>query len=215
MIFKNFLWIMQIFLYPPYHCKNKFIEQNFYNQVFIRIYDKFSKYNANFLIRPYIWILRTKNRNLIFPKFYLDFGTISQFVHKFHFDAIFPDALHSSAGGQVLPIFCALVERLQANKSINIDIAIINHIGHNCKRKRRICSAYLLSSWNIAQRRDAAVSVSRSRSARSSNSYSLPIFFSSMVSPPYIHQFDIFGCLSVCNLFLIGDAQAPTMQGRL
>ena len=42
---------MQIFLYPPYHCKNKFIEQNFYNQVFIRIYDKFSKYNANFLIR--------------------------------------------------------------------------------------------------------------------------------------------------------------------
>ena len=51
LIFKNFLWIMQIFLYPPYHCKNKFIEQNFYNHVFIRIYDKFSKYNANFLIR--------------------------------------------------------------------------------------------------------------------------------------------------------------------
>ena len=27
--------------------------------------------------------------------------------------------------------------------------------------------------------------------------------------------FDIYGCLSVCNLFLFGDAQAPTMQGRL
>lgn len=26
---------------------------------------------------------------------------------------------------------------------------------------------------------------------------------------------DFSGCLSVCNLFLFGDAQAPTMQGRL
>ena len=35
--------------------------------------------------------------------------------------------------------------------------------------------------------------------------------------PPYIQNFniDISGCLSVCNLFLFGDAQAPTMQGRL
>ena len=28
-------------------------------------------------------------------------------------------------------------------------------------------------------------------------------------------NFDLFGGLSVCNLFSFGDAQAPTMQGRL
>ena len=34
---------------------------------------------------------------------------------------------------------------------------------------------------------------------------------------PYIQNFniDLFGGLSVCNLFSFGDAQAPTMQGRL
>ena len=42
---------MQIFLYPPYLCKNKFIEQNFYNHVFCSDLCKNSKYNANFLIR--------------------------------------------------------------------------------------------------------------------------------------------------------------------
>ena len=44
------------------------------------------------------------------------------------------------------------------------------HSGIIASGKWRICSAYLLSSWNIAQRIAAAASLSRSRSARSSNS---------------------------------------------
>ena len=74
---------------------------------------------------------------------------------------------------------------------------------------------YLLSSWNIAHRKAAAaryrVHVLRDPEAHRVYQFSfLPCYH-----PPYFYIFDFSGCLAVCNLFLYGDAQAPTMQGRL
>ena len=130
-----------------------------------------------------------------------------------------------------LPQLDTLVSRLYAHIGIIIDIPIITHARQNCKRKWADLLRPLFNFWNDSGN---PAKVIKGRFRHKLRAYNAPLVVlvkhitifalevARLSNKSIIHgntsiylYFDASGCLSVCNLFLFGDAQAPTMQGRL
>ena len=110
-------------------------------------------------------------------------------------------------------------------------MSIINHIPKNCKINRADLLRQFFNYWTNSGNPAKVIKGRFWQKLRAYNTTAIILFkhitvfalkIARLRNKSVVHgitsiflYFDISGCLSVCNLFLFGDAQAPTMQGRL